>query len=212
MEVKTLESIIRQYVKLGRKNAKGWEGCVHTTCDHGKKGDRAAFLFEDGSAAFHCFNCGVKTGYNPLTSHGMPQKMEAVLDDFGIPRDEWEGLMFHALKLRDDGITPEMKAKELAIIPKPLDIPKEFYLLDLADEDDKWAEIARYYLEDRMIDPNTHPFMLAKRSDDMFMRKWLGRLIIPVMRGDECVYYQGRDLTDKKVKKYESPAAPKDRV
>ena len=182
MEIKSLEPIIRQYVKLGRKNAKGWEGCVHTTCDHGKKGDRAAFLFENESVAFHCFNCGLKTGYNALTSNGMPRNMETILDDFGIPRDEWQGILLHSMRVRNEGITPEMKAKELAIIPKVLTIPKEFYLLDNAAEDDKWAEIARYYIEEeRMLDPAIHPFMLAKRSDDMFMRKWFFKPTLTLM-------------------------------
>ena len=213
MDVKSLEPIIRQYVKLGKKNTKGWEGCVHTTCDHGKKGMRAAFLFEGDSTAFHCFNCGTKSGYSPSSSEGMPKVMSSIMDDFGIPQDEWQGILLHSMKLRDAGITPEMKERELAIIPKALSIPKSFYLLDNAAKDDKWAEIARWYLkEDRLLDPEIHPFMLSGPSDDVRLKKWQGRLIIPVMRGNECVYYQGRDLTGKKTKKYESPADPKDRV
>lgn len=212
MDSTTLEQVIRTHVNLGRKNTKGWEECLHPICDRGKKGNRAAFLFEGETTAFHCFNCGTKTVYDPLSHKGMPKVMEGILSDFGIPPEDWKRVILGSLQLKNSGAHREEIKRNEKIEPKPLKVPSCFYLLDNAEEDDAWAEIARYYLtEERMIDPDSHPFMLCDQSNPAF-KKWVGRLIIPIMKDDNVVFYQGRDLSGKEIKKYESPPDPKDRV
>lgn len=214
MEYKSLEEVVRSHVQLGRKNAKGWEECLHLGCDHGRKGNRAAFLFENNQTAFHCFNCGAKIVYDPDTHESMPKKMEDILSDFNIPEDEWRGVLLGSLAAKDAGIRGDSRKKEqVSIEPKALKLPEEFYLLSEAGDDDKWAMIARHYLEtERAIDPSSYPFMLSKASDKPHMKKWRGRVIYPILKGEKLVYYQGRDLTGKAMKKFESPSEPKDRV
>jgi len=214
MDYKTLEEVVRSHINLGRKNAKGWEECLHLQCDHGRKGNRAAFLFENDQTAFHCFNCGTKTVYDPDSHSRMPTKMVGILRDFNISDDEWQGVLLNSMAARDAGVKSGGAAKQqLSIEPKPLELPAEFYLLEDADDDDKWALIAADYLEnERAISPSSYAFMLSRATERAHMKKWRGRVIYPIYKGEKLVYYQGRDLTGKALKKFESPSEPKDRV
>lgn len=214
--MQSLEQIIRQYVYLPpTDNGNGWFPVLCKVCsDHGRKGPRAAFKFDVQSIGYHCFNCGHAAKFNPLENKRMPKKMQIVLEAFDIPKDEWQPIIFEALKHRDKTIQPsEIIQKNTSIEPMEIPLPKHFYLLSDAGPEDKWAEIATDYLEtDRNIDPCNYPFMLSSRKyGEKGIDTWWGRLIIPVYKGDKLIYYQGRSLytTDKK---YESPSTPRDRV
>jgi hypothetical protein len=192
---------------------------LHTACDHGKKGPRAGFRFDGDAVAFHCFNCPLKAVFDPNEAgrEGQPlisKNMQHVLADFNIPEDEWQRVLFSVMKQRDAGFTAnaiDSKPVE-SIEPMEIPLPETFYPLADADPDDKWAMIARYYLEDRNIDPSSYPFMLSTKTDIPHLKKWFGRVIIPVYKNEKLIYYTGRDLTGKAIKKYESPAVSRDRV
>ncbi len=208
MEKLLLEDIIRKYIRLNPPNARGWNSCVHIACDHGKKGPRAAFLFENNSVAFHCFNCGIKTVYDPNTSNSLPRQMEKVLTDFGIPHDEWEHIIF------DNFGKPKQKTKinknsiKLSN-PKEIPLPSHFYRLC----NDKWSIVARDYLKNlRAIDPDSYPFYLSTGTGSPDAARWKGRLIIPIYKDNKLIFYMGRDLTNKKPKKYLSLDIPKHNI
>lgn len=219
MEPVSLEQIIRQYVQLPTvPSGTGWYPVLHK-CDHGKKGPRAGFKFDGDTVAFHCFNCGLAAVYDPENKgrEGQPlisPKMVEVLEDFGIPKEEWKPILFTALRNRDKGTTSQSTTtQQISIEPMELPLPETFYPLNEASDDDKWAEIARYYLMDeRGVNPSSYPFMLSKKTDVPHLKKWFGRVIIPVYKDGKLIYYSGRDLTEKAVKKYESPAVSRDRV
>lgn len=212
MNTNTLQDLIRQNVKLGAKNIKGWEPCVHKGCDHGKKGPRAAFLFEGNSVTFHCFNCSIVTGYDPEKNSTMPKKMQQVLQDFGIQDDEWQHIIF-ANYNKQKSSSPNKQQKQIILEPTPITFPDTFYYLKDAVDGDKWAIIARDYLiHDRKIQPDEYPFLLSKKTTDAKLKKWFGRLIIPIFKNNHLVFYQGRDLTNKQLKKYESPPISKNNV
>lgn len=215
MDSVTLEQVIRRYISLpSMPSGGGWYPILCKVCnDHGRKGPRGGFKFDGDTVAYHCFNCGHSTVYDPETHRSMPQKMQQVLRDFGVPDEEWQQVLFASLANKDAGLAAEAKKKIIAMEPEELEMPDTFYLLKDAPEDDKWAQIARYYLEeDRGIDPDSYPFMLASKSEDPRMNKWLGRVIIPIYKQEKLIFYQGRDLTDSKLKKYESPATSRDKV
>lgn len=214
MEYKTLEEVIRSHVQLGRRNSNGWEECLHPNCDHGRKGNRAAFLFADGSTAFNCFNCGTSTVYDPSKHRSIPDKMAEILQDFNISETEWQGAMMLSMAARDADGTAGVAAKaQGSIEPKEIILPPEFYYIkDGLDREDTWSQIAVHYLNDRKIDPSSYPFMLCKKTDNPHMHKWRGRVIFPIYKAGKLIYYQGRDLTNKLKKKYESPSEPKDKV
>jgi len=220
----TLEQIIKQYIVLPpHATGTGWHPVLCKICnDKGHKGARAGFKFEQNKVTYHCFNCGHAAGFNPdevdQTKPLMSTNMIQVMRDFSIPDDEWNKVQMQALATRDNGGLVLNKNKNTTIAkiePEVLEYPENFYPLKDADINlDKWALVARHYLkDDRHIDPNSYPFMIAHKSKkDIRLNKWVGRIIIPIFKDNKLVYYQGRDLTGKKLKKYESPAVSKDNV
>ena len=222
-----LEQLARNYIQLpGQPSGTGWYPVLCKVCnDHGRKGPRAAFRFEPGSIAYHCFNCGHKATYKN-DYNAVPDKMIMVFSSFGVPDDEIKKLHLHALQEKHSSSKTEKVKENLSITPIELSFPDHFYLLSEATEKDKWAEIARYYLEDkRAICPSDYNFYLSTGIPKKFdgppsqkqtfvkaAQKWAKRLIIPIYKDKKLIYYQGRDLTGTALKKYESPSASKDRV
>lgn len=223
-----IEQLIRTYVHLpGQPSGTGWYPILCKVCnDHGRKGPRGGFKFEDDGVAYHCFNCGLKASYY---SHyeNVPNNIKDVFLSFGIPEEEINKLGLAALGERDQHgrKTGSRKETGLMINPKELTLPDHFYPLNEAKSDDNWAEIANYYLEDRKIDSHDYTFFLSTGTPKLYdgpqsqkvafvraAQKWIKRVIVPIYKDNKLVYYQGRDLTGKAVKKYESPSAPKDRV
>lgn len=216
MESVTLEQVIRNYIPLPAiPSSKGWYHVLCKVCnDHGRKGNRGGFKFEGEAVGYNCFNCGHKATYDPAVDSELSPSMITVLNDFGVPKEEWQQVLFTNLKNRQEGKNKSSKtAAPINIEPKDLPVPESFYLLSEAGENDKWAIIARDYLiHDRKIDPSSYPFMLSSIPSDPKMRKWLGRLIIPIYKDQKLIFYQGRDLVGTKTKKYESPPVDKDKV
>lgn len=217
MDFLSLEQVIRQYVPLPTAtNGNGWYSVLCKVCnDHGKKGPRAAFKFDNDSVGYHCFNCGHKAKFSPRENKRMPKNMVQVLRDFGVPDDEWRQVVFESLKIQEDSPlvkgTSENQVREIE--PKELELPYHFYLLADAGPDDKWAQVAKAYLElERGVDPNSYPFMLSRETGVPAIDRWRRRLIIPYFKGDKLIFWQGRALYETNIKKYESPSTLKERV
>lgn len=217
MKAKTLEEVIRQYIPMQPFPAStGWHPVLCKVCkDHGRKGLRGGFKFDGETVAYHCFNCGpeMNTIYDPNESKGMPKKMQHILTDFSVPQDEWQQVLLTNLAVQKAGKKGEIIQQIENIEPEEIPLPDMFYPLADAKDGDKWAEIARWYLtEERGVDPDSYPFMLVTPTEDKFKKKWNGRLIIPAYKDGKLIFYQGRDLIGNKMKKYESPSTPKDKV
>lgn len=216
MDTISLEQVIRQYISLPNSpTGTGWFSVLCKVCnDRGHKGPRAGFRFNGNKVDYHCFNCGMATGYDPDTHKGMPKKMVQVLNDFGVNEDRWKPVLLTGLINRDKSIvtantSPTFQNIEPSVVP----LPSHFYPLAEAGTTDKWAAIARNYLElDRGIDPNSYPFYLAHKTGDNKLDRWFKRLIIPVYKDNHLIFYQGRDLTGKNQKKYLSPSYSKENV
>lgn len=213
MNADSLETIIRRYVSLPSvQSGTGWYPVLCKVCsDHGKKGPRGGFKFDGSSVAYHCFNCGPPGAtFDPDKHRKMPDKMQQVLDAFGVPSDEWKRVIFDTLSREPSSGEKEQQAK--SIVPDVIEPPSTFYYLKDAGTSDKWAQIATFYLESRGIDPSDYPFMLAHPTDFHPWKKWIKRVIIPIYKDGNLVFYQGRDLTGKALKKYESPSVSREKV
>lgn len=96
--------------------------------------------------------------------------------------------------------------------------PKRIEMLPFAtplvDNGNEWNSFAIEYLKDkRGVDYNEYPFFIVNElTDHPDCKRWYGRLIIPVYKDDKLVYYQGRDLSDTRPKKYLSPSVDRDNV
>ncbi len=216
MEVISLEHIIKQYVQLQPPNPKGWHAVQCKICnDHTRKGLRGAFLFDNSVVVYKCWNCGYKTKYDPIEHEYMPKKMITVLDDFGIPTDEWQQVILTSPAYQNGSKKRSQCSDEdhyKNIEPKEINIPNFFYFLKDAPATDEIAEEARKYLiDERKVNPIDYPFMLANKAENPRLHKWLGRIIMPIYKNQKLIYYIGRALYDA-VKKYETPATPKEKI
>ena len=204
-----LEDVIRLNIPLPpHPNGRGFYSVVCKVCnDHGKKGPRAGFKFDDDSVGYNCFNCGHKALYDPAESASMPESMEKVLEAFDVQDSESKQVLLTGMANSNSGLKVKKRDPLKEIEPPEVELPKGCYKLK-NDQDDKWTVIARDYLEtERGIDPDSYPFYLYKGSD----KKWKGRLIIPIYKDDKLIYFQGRSLVTMP-RKYMSPSLPKDRV
>ena len=210
----SLEQLIRSYVKLSSyPNNKGWFSTLCKVCnDHGHKGNRAAFKFDEHTTGYNCFNCGIHAAYDSLSESGFTDSMQKVLNAWSIPKTDWGGVLHDSLHKQHSDVHRSTVANVIDYEPKVLDIPSYFYRLtdDITDEIAQYA--IQYLREERSIDWTKHDFFLAKSTSDRGCKKWLGRLIIPIYKKGELIFYQGRDLTDTQLKKYESPSQSKSNV
>lgn len=219
MDIILLEQVIKQHINLpSHASGTGWFPVLCKVCnDSGKKGPRAGFKFDQDKVAYHCFNCNLATVYDAQTHKSMPEKMVQVLKDFAVPEDQWQQVLIIGLTNRDKLGSSTVQNNNTqpfqSIEPTPIPLPSHFYPLTEASPNDVWAEIARDYLEhDRGIDPNSYPFLLAHKTGIPNLDRWFGRVIIPFYKDGQLIFYNARDLTGKKQKKYLSPSYTKEKV
>jgi hypothetical protein len=213
MKTPTLQQVIQQHINLPtRPNGRGFYSILCKVCnDHGKKGKRAGFKFENKTVGYNCFNCGHGAGYDPDKHETMPRDMITVLEAFGIPEIDWQVVLFDALASREAGTTGDKTVEFVSLEPDELTMPPFFYRLT-DDPNDDFAQYGIQYLTSRNIDWKSQPFYLVRKIDHPDNERWYGRLIIPVYKGKTLIFWQGRDLTDLHVKKYLSPNVPKENV
>jgi len=192
-----IELKIRDHVQLYGKTANGWENCIHSTCDHGKKGPRAAFLFNPSSISFNCFNCGAKAVLSTDDATSIPKKFQTIMEDFGIGKKDIDQINFNLLtkngkkgKIDSSG----KKIKEVSILPISLSLPSDFVMLE-GNEETKAGKLAIAELSRRKIKASDYPFMLCIKASSVGRKKWEERLIIPSFRGNDLIFYQGQSLT-----------------
>lgn len=186
-----LEEVIRYHVPLPSYcNSRGFYSILCKVCgDHGRKGLRAGFTFDsDGKVGYHCFNCGIKTKYDPNEYVKISVKMKEVLTAFGIPEEDYKSIYLSNLKNNNvKNIKKETISQDLD--PPQISLPSHFYKV-LSKTDDIWSTIAQEYLKSRNFNINDYTFFLS--NDD----KWLGRLIIPIYKNRKLIFYQGRKMDE----------------
>lgn len=200
-----LESLIRQYVTLGKPTAKGFETVKCAKCNDYKV--RGGFKFEDGVIRYSCFNCSTKTVYDSNKLAGsISSNMKEVLLAFGIPEsdiDRCVGLAFFLKKPPSEKKEPVNKVLE----PPSVEIPFPEKTVAISTDDSPWCEVAREYLKGRGLTSNEIPFYVSDHE------KWMGRVIIPYYFRGKVVYWQARSMDELIQPRYKNPqAANKDNI
>lgn len=206
-----LEQIIRQYIPLTtRQNSRGWFPVLCKVCnDHGRKGKRGGFHFEDHKVGYNCFNCGAAAVFDPTESKTLSKDMREILDAFGVPKEEYQKVMLSALAQHPHEKTIQPLRD---IEPQEIVLPDLFYRLT-NDPNDEWAVFANQHLwEKRRITCDDYPFFLCRKNQSKIYKSWYGRLIIPLYKQEKLIFYQGRDLTDSRATKYLSYHNHRDNV
>jgi len=198
-----IEMEIRQTVQLFGKTSKGWESCVHTTCDHGKKGPRAAFLFSHDKITFNCFNCGTSAVLDLEQAQSLPAKFREILTDFGMSKHTLDMINFQLLQKNSKAVVKKngKVVKPVSINPKPITLPRDFVMLE-GNENTSVGKMALAELERRKINYQDYPFMLCIKGSTKQREKWSNRLVIPFFKGDDLIFYQAQDLTKESETKY----------
>lgn len=211
----TLQEVIRQNISLpSRSNSRGFYPVLCKVCnDHGKKGLRAGFKFEGEEVGYNCFNCSHTARYDPSEHESMPGRMIQVLNAFGIEDSEWAPVVFHALRRGTFGTKITTDEAPRSIEPASTTLPS--CAVPLVDDDNEWNQFAIEYLQkDRAIDWTQYQFYIVNTPEkgNKETDKWYGRLIIPIYKDKKLIFYQGRDLSGMRQKKYLNPAIDRDTV
>jgi hypothetical protein len=211
MEYTSLENIIKQHVYLPSQRKNGWHPVLCKICnDHGKKGKRAAFKFENNTIGYNCFNCGHTALYDPSVHQIIPKNMVQVLTAFGIEEHEWKQCLLENLKKHPE--FSKQKQKEIDYNPTEIQLPEFF--VELKNDTNEWSQYAIEYLKNqRGINYKDYPFYICNNiTNNPLSKKWYGRLIIPIYKDNKIIFYQGRDLSNKRKTKYLSPNVERSKV
>ena len=168
--------------------------------DHTNKGLRGGFHFvEPDIVSYSCFNCSHVARYDPNDEkcRHITKNMRKVLDAYSIPQDEVNEVLRENLNHK----ATETVKKPLKYEPKILSLPEHFYELKTASSDDKWKIITEHYLRERLIDPDKYTFYISS-GEGFQAKKWLGRVIIPIYKDRQLVFYHGRSLMKQVQPKY----------
>ena len=210
----TLEQVIRQFIPLpNRANTRGFYPVLCKVCnDHGRKGDRAGFKFDGDIVGYNCFNCGHTARYDPAENESMPGRMVEVLRSFGIMDVDWSPVLFSSLLYRLNHKTAHQSDRASPLFD-PTEIELPACAVPLTDDDNEWNQYAIEYLKDeRSVDWKDHQFFIVNEITTEESKKWYGRLIIPIYKGNKLIYFQGRDLSGTRTKKYLNPIVDRDNV
>jgi hypothetical protein len=108
-------------------------------------------------------------------------------------------------------ITRESRSR-IAALREPTELVLPAFFDPVVDHGDDLNEYAKEYLSTRCVDWMSQPFYVGRLTKHPDSERWVGRLIIPVYKDKRLVFYQGRDLSGVRIRKYLSPNVEKTNV
>jgi hypothetical protein len=201
----SLVDIIRQYVSPLNSNGNGWYATRCLVCnDHAPgtatfKGYRGNFHLEGEIVGYNCYNCNHVAKYDPSEYKSLSKNMREVIEGFNIPEEVIRELvMGNYNRDRTDDQTL-VKKSSFTIHPSVIELPDTFYKLTDATQNDKFAMLATHHLKnERGMTPQDYEFYLCSDKTSLMY----GRLIIPLFKDNQPVYYDGMALLPSATKKY----------
>jgi hypothetical protein len=209
----TLEQVIRQNIPLSaRPNGQGWYSVLCKVCnDHGRKGKRAGFRFDNNTVGYNCFNCGHTALFNPAEHRSLSRDMVATLEAFGMKKEDWQPAVFSAAASSEFGYQHNSVKIAQANEPTTVELPPFITPLD-PDGDDFDQYAIEYLTKERAVDWTQYPFFIGRKSPNPSSHKWYGRLVIPIYKDGKLIFYHGRDLTETRERKYLNPDISRENV
>lgn len=211
--MKTIQELIESKVRFNNTNRGGWRLVTCPVCGDYKP--RAGFKFDNQgeNAVYHCFNNATCGGaYCPAETNGfMSKNMKNVLIAIGCSEMEIKELIFEYARIYNNTTSSGVQVKR-EFVPSAIDLPSFFVPIDIMS-DELQHLLAFDYIEKRGLDPLAYPYMVCDtRYPHSTINLWKDRLIIPAFYKNEVIWYQGRDMTDTKSKKYLNCNAPGSKV
>ncbi len=210
----TIQELIESKIRFNNTNRGGWRLVTCPVCGDYKP--RAGFKFDNQgeNAVYHCFNNATCGGaYCPSETNGfMSKNMKNILLTIGCSDLEIKELIFNYAKIYNNTTTTAAAVTKKDYIPSAIEIPSFFVPIDLMSNDIQHL-LAFDYLERRRLDPFAYSYMVCDtKSTDPKINLWKDRLIIPAFLKNDIIWYQGRDMTNTKPKKYLNCNSPGSRV
>ena len=199
-----LESLIRQYIILGKRSPKGYEIVKCSSCNDYK--NRAGFKFENDSVHYSCFNCGISTGHTlSKDKHSINKKFKDVLIAFGVPEDEInKTISFNFFKEKKETKDETKKSSGLALPTKEINLPTNSVLVSSGSS--VWCEVAKQYLNGRALKPEDYNWYVTDETS------YAGRLLIPYFFKGKIIYWQGRSMDETIQPRYKNPSVEKSNI
>ena len=160
--MENIEDIVRQNVAFSQgSSAQGWNKVYCEVCGDGKrtKGPRGGWLFEDEMCFYHCFNCGIKGDFDPNREIPLSKDMGTIFKSFGIPASAYKEIV--AKKQIGKKGSALNKPKKKKVKTPNLKVPKHFYKLTDADEENIIARKAIKFLRSKNVNPLDYTFYLS---------------------------------------------------
>jgi hypothetical protein len=182
--------------------------CIHNGETQDTRG-RGGFIFSpDGGVAWHCFNCGFKTGYHPGSHLGF--RFRRLLHWLGADRNEIQRLVIEAIRIRE--ITGLVTKTEVTGFSEPeypvIELPLGTVSLDQrireSHFDSHTVSMIEYATARRInIDPEDpcHYDLYTNQSTEHNLNQ---RIIVPFYWRGSLVGYTARDITGTVSPKYHS--------
>lgn len=200
-----LEDLIREKISFGNPDVRGFYS-LKCECCHDYK-VRAGFKFENNTIGYNCWNCST-TGIYEEFSGSISRKMRKILNDFGIDDSEINAVVNSAFFFKK----PEQETLTLAALKKvntntpTIALPADSFRLGTVDVAlDMQVKLVEY-LVGRKIDLDKYPFFFST------LDRFKDRVIIPIYRNGNLIYWQARSIHDWEKKRYDNAITPKDAV
>lgn len=178
-------SFISRSFRLGKKTPRGFYPLKCPVC-HDKK-VRAGFKFEGTGFGYNCFRgkCNHKFRWN-----GGPasDKMYRLFEAANIPRTDWAHLIDLFPASSSEPEPTEIIIKRL----EPISLPRGSVPLKDCNPEDVRTRWAIEFLLTKIDDPLAYPFFLTHILPQNNELDFRNRIIIPVYRGGDLLFYQGR--------------------
>ena len=188
-----IQETIKMHIPVRHKNAaKGWIAfnapcCVHNGETADSRG-RGGFNFgADGSAVYHCFNCGYKTGWRPGLHFGL--KMRKLMSWLGMDEGHIQRICLDALRDLDHEIVQQERIKE-DIKFEPRELPNDSNDI-LATNDNSNVQDVIKYLNERGF--SLDDFNWKWSPEDGYSR----RVLLPYTWQNNIVGYTARSIDTK---------------
>jgi hypothetical protein len=199
-----LETLIRQYIILGKRSPKGYEIVKCSSCNDYK--NRAGFKFEDDSVHYSCFNCGLSIGHNiTKDKHSINKKFKDVLLAFGVPEDEIiKTVNLNFFKEKKEVKDEAKKPTGMELPTKEINLPSRSVLISSGSS--PWCDVAKQYLAGRALKPEDHNWYVTDETS------YAGRLLIPYFFKGKIIYWQGRSMDETIQPRYKNPSIEKSNI
>ena len=198
-----LETLIKSYVVLGPRSAKGFEVIKCAICNDYQ--ERGGFKFENDNVIYSCFNCGHKAVYDSEKRHKISKKFKETLIAFGVPEDEITKTVSLQFFLEKIEHKKEITPTGMEFPSKEIPLPRGSHLVSSGQS--VWCEIAEIYLASRSLKSSDFQWYVTEETS------YQGRILIPYFFRNKIIYWQGRSMDDEEISpRYKNPSVEKNNI